>query len=60
MKGSAGAILAAAASLVHEALGGRVLLALVADEEHASLGAQDFVRRHRADACVVTEPSEAR
>ena len=58
MKGSAGAILAAAASLAHDALGGRVLLALVADEEHASLGAQDFVRRHRADACVVTEPSE--
>jgi len=58
MKGSAGAILAAAASLAREDLGGRVLLALVADEEHASLGAQDFVRRHAADACLVTEPSE--
>jgi acetylornithine deacetylase len=35
-----------------------VLLALVADEEDASAGACDFVSRHRADACIVTEPSE--
>ncbi|HEV2387919.1 MAG TPA: M20/M25/M40 family metallo-hydrolase [Candidatus Acidoferrales bacterium] len=60
MKGSAAAILSAAAALALEKLTGRVLLALVADEEHASLGAQDFVSRHRADACVVTEPSEGR
>lgn len=58
MKGSAGAIMAAAATLQRSSLAGRVLLALVADEEHASIGAVDFVRRHRADACVVTEPSE--
>jgi acetylornithine deacetylase len=36
---------------------GRVLAALVADEEYASAGAFDFVRRHRADACILTEPS---
>lgn len=60
MKGSAAAMLCAAAALAREKLFGRVLLALVADEEHASLGAQDFVSRHRADACVVTEPSEGR
>lgn len=60
MKGSAAAIMAAMASLANEALPGRVLAALVADEEYASLGAQDFVRRHRADACVLTEPSEGR
>ena len=60
MKGSAAAILCAAAALAGEKLPGRVLLALVADEEHASLGAQDFVRRHRADACILTEPSEGR
>jgi acetylornithine deacetylase len=60
MKGGAAAILSAAAALAGEKLPGRVLLALVADEEHASLGAQDFVRRHKADACILTESSEGR
>ncbi len=61
MKGSVAAILAAAAALSHENnLRGRVLLALVADEEDASLGARDFVRRHSADAAILTEPSEGR
>jgi acetylornithine deacetylase len=58
MKGSAGACMAAAAVLARSRVQGRVLLALVADEEHASLGASDFVSRHTAEACVVTEPSE--
>jgi len=58
MKGSAAAILAAAAALAQSDLRGRVLLALVADEEYASVGAIDFVSRHRADGCIVTEPSE--
>ncbi|HSL20575.1 MAG TPA: M20/M25/M40 family metallo-hydrolase [Vicinamibacterales bacterium] len=58
MKGSAGAIMAAAVALSGAGLGGQVLLALVADEEDASAGACDFVRRHKADACIVTEPSE--
>jgi len=60
MKGSAAAVMCAAAALAHENLSGRVLVALVADEEYASIGAQDFVKRHRADACVLTEPSEGR
>jgi len=60
MKGSAAAILAAAAALAREEFPGRALVALVADEEYASIGAQDFVKRHRADACVLTEPSEGR
>ncbi len=60
MKGSVAAVMAAAVALAGEGLGGRVLLALVADEEYASVGAADFVRRHRADACVLTEPSERR
>jgi acetylornithine deacetylase len=60
MKGSAAAIMAAAAALGEERLHGRVLAALVADEEYASLGTQDFVTRYPADACVVTEPSEGR
>jgi acetylornithine deacetylase len=57
MKGSAAAIMAAAVTLARQNLQVRVLLALVADEEHASAGAVDFVRRHRADACILTEPS---
>ena len=60
MKGSAAAIMSAVAALAHDNLSGRVLVALVADEEYASIGAQDFVKRHRADACVLTEPSEGR
>lgn len=58
MKGSAGALMAAAVALAGSSLRGRVLLALVADEEDASAGAVHFVRHHRADACIVTEPSE--
>lgn len=60
MKGSAAAVMAAAAALHRTGLRGRVLVALVADEEYASLGATDFVRRHRAEACILTEPSEGK
>lgn len=60
MKGSVAAILCAAAALRHTGHAGTVWLALVADEEHASLGALDFVRRHPTDACILTEPSEGR
>jgi acetylornithine deacetylase len=48
----------AAVALMREGCDGRVLLALVADEEHASFGAYDFVRRHRADGCILTEASD--
>jgi acetylornithine deacetylase len=37
---------------------GRLVLACVADEEHASLGADALVRSWRADAAVVTEPTD--
>jgi acetylornithine deacetylase len=60
MKGSAAAVLCAAAALAREDLPGRLLVALVADEEYASIGSQDFLKRHTADACVLTEPSEGR
>jgi acetylornithine deacetylase len=60
MKGSAAAVMTAAASLAADGLRGRVLVALVADEEYSSIGAQDLVRRHPADACILTEPSEGR
>ncbi len=58
MKASAAAVMSAAAALASAGVRGRVLVALVADEEYASLGASDFVRRHRADGCILTEPSE--
>ena len=60
MKGSAAAILCAAAELHRTGVAGDLWVALVADEEHASLGAQDFVRRHPTDGCILTEPSENR
>ena len=65
MKGSVAAIMVALARLASpgERLArGRVIAALVADEEHGSLGAFDFVRRHTnpslIDACIVTEPAD--
>jgi acetylornithine deacetylase len=60
MKGGAAAILCAMAKLAQENLNGTVLAALVVDEEYASLGSQHFVANHKADACIVTEPSEGR
>lgn len=39
-------------------LAGDVVVAAVADEEHASLGVQEALRHVRADAAVVTEPTE--
>lgn len=58
MKGGAAAVMSAAAALAKVDFLGRVLVALVADEEYASIGALDFVKRYKADACVLTEPSE--
>jgi acetylornithine deacetylase len=37
---------------------GDVLVAAVADEEHASLGVQEVLAAHRTDAAIVTEPTE--
>jgi acetylornithine deacetylase/succinyl-diaminopimelate desuccinylase-like protein len=57
MKAGVAACMAAAAALAREPFGGRLLLALVADEEYTSIGAADFVRRHRADGCILAESS---
>jgi acetylornithine deacetylase len=57
MKAAVAAILCALDSLTAAPVRGRVVAAFVADEELASIGAQDFVRRHSADACILTEPS---
>jgi acetylornithine deacetylase len=57
MKGGLAAIMAAAAAAADEELSGDVIVAAVADEEHSSEGVQSVLRRWRADACVVTEPT---
>jgi acetylornithine deacetylase len=60
MKGGAAAAMAAAAALGEADFAGHVILALVVDEEHSSIGADHFVANHQADACIVTEPTECR
>jgi acetylornithine deacetylase len=37
---------------------GRIVIACVVDEEHGSIGAEALVTRYRADAAVVTEPTD--
>src|SRR4029453_8600863 len=49
------------ARLINESGGlaaGKLVIACVADEEHASIGADALVTRWRADAAVVTEPTD--
>ncbi|MBS0654437.1 MAG: ArgE/DapE family deacylase [Verrucomicrobia bacterium] len=58
MKGGLAAVLSAAAALATTGVKGKLILALVCDEEYASIGADDFVKRHRADGCILTEPSD--
>jgi acetylornithine deacetylase len=54
----AAAALAPAPPAAALSLRGDVLVAAVADEEHASLGIQEVLREVAADAAVVTEPTE--
>jgi len=59
MKGGVAAMVGAVRQLA-EAGGlaqGRVIVAAVVDEEHASIGAEALVTNWRADAAVVTEPT---
>ena len=59
MKGGLAAILSAAGALARRGLpAGRVVVAAVADEEHASIGAAELVKRWKADAAIVTEPTD--
>lgn len=59
MKGGVAAILGAAQRLTASPLrAGRVIVAIVADEEYASIGAEALVRKWSADAAVVTEPTD--
>jgi acetylornithine deacetylase len=60
MKGGLAAMLGAA-RVIAESGGlsrGALIVAAVVDEEHASLGAEALVARWRADAAVVTEPTD--
>ena len=60
MKGGIAAMLGAARALA-EGGGlprGGLIVAAVVDEEHASLGAEALVEKWRADAAVVTEPTD--
>ena len=57
MKGGLAAIMAAGAAAAGDGLSGDVIVTAVADEEHSSEGVQSVLRRWRADACVVTEPT---
>jgi acetylornithine deacetylase len=60
MKGGVAAMVGAARELVEGGglARGRLILAAVVDEEHASIGAEALAARWRADAAVVTEPTD--
>ena len=60
MKGGVAAIIDAARRIAEtNALrAGKIIVALVADEEYASIGAESLVKRWKADAAVVTEPTD--
>jgi acetylornithine deacetylase len=58
MKGGLAAALVAVRDAAARDLRGDVVLACVADEEHSSLGVQEALRHVRADAAIVTEPTE--
>jgi len=58
MKCGVAALLSAGAALQETGVTGTVTLALVADEEYTSLGAERFAARCRADGCILAEPTE--
>ena len=60
MKGGVAAMIEAGAALARSGglKAGRLIIAAVADEEYASIGAEALIKEWRADAAVVTEPSD--
>jgi acetylornithine deacetylase len=58
MKAGLAAALVTARDAAQDGLRGDVVVAAVADEEHASLGVQEVLAAVRADAAIVTEPTE--
>jgi acetylornithine deacetylase len=60
MKGSLAAIMLVAKEAAGLGLEGDLVITAVADEEVGSLGTSAVLERHRADAAIVTEPTELR
>jgi acetylornithine deacetylase len=58
MKAGLAAALVGCREAAARPLAGDVVVAAVADEEHASVGVQEVLRAVRADAAIVTEPTE--
>jgi len=60
MKGGCASILAAAKTLAKNGgvKAGRVVIAIVADEEHSSIGAETLVKDWQCDAAIVCEPTD--
>jgi acetylornithine deacetylase len=60
MKGGVAAMIGATRVIAESGglASGRIVVAAVIDEEHASLGADALVSKFRADAAVVTEPTD--
>ncbi len=59
MKGGLAAMIGAVAQMADagDLPRGRVVVACVVDEEHASIGAEALVEAQRADAAIITEPT---
>lgn len=58
MKAGLAAAMAVTAAARERQLRGDVILAAVADEEHASIGTAAVAERWRADAAIITEPTD--
>ncbi len=58
MKAGVAAALVACREAAGRGLSGDVVVAVVADEEHSSLGVQEILATVRADAAIVTEPTD--
>ena len=58
MKGGLAAIMVAGAAAKKRSLRGDVIITAVSDEEFASIGTASIVKHWRADAAIVTEPTE--
>jgi acetylornithine deacetylase len=58
MKGGVAAMIAAAGAMAASWKKGRLIVAAVVDEEYLSIGAEALVREWRADAAIVTEPTD--
>ena len=58
MKGGVASILGSARQLANSLRGGKVIIAIVADEEYASIGAEAVAKRWVTDAAIVCEPTD--